>query len=200
MKHPSLALSACLLAASTALAFAQQPPAPAAPPPGPPPHAAPPPPGDRRPPPPRFSAEDAAAFSEARTEARIAALKAGLRMTPDQDKLWPAFESALRAQAKGRADWIASRRAEWASRERPQPGERRQPVDPVKVMRDQATLATTRAAELTKLADAAEPLVKSLDESQLRRFNALMRPERGRFARNEGFQHRWRGGEGRGRD
>ena len=36
----------------------------------------------------RPSAEDISAFADA----RIAALKAGLRLTPDQDKNWPAFE------------------------------------------------------------------------------------------------------------
>src|SRR5215213_6871061 len=40
----------------------------------------------------RPSQEDRAAF----TDARIAALKAGLRLTPDQEKNWPAFETALR--------------------------------------------------------------------------------------------------------
>ena len=40
----------------------------------------------------RPSAEDLAAF----TDARIAALKAGLELTPDQTKNWPAFEQALR--------------------------------------------------------------------------------------------------------
>ena len=34
------------------------------------------------------SAEDISAFMDA----RIAALKAGLRLTPDQEKNWPAFE------------------------------------------------------------------------------------------------------------
>ena len=36
---------------------------------------------------PKFSAEDFAAF----TDARIAALKAGLRLTPAQEKNWPAL-------------------------------------------------------------------------------------------------------------
>ena len=47
---------------------------------------------------PKFSAEDFAAF----TDARIAALKAGLRLTPAQEKNWPALETALREQAKER--------------------------------------------------------------------------------------------------
>jgi len=37
------------------------------------------------------SAEDAAAF----TDARIAGLKAGLKLTPEQEKNWPAVETAI---------------------------------------------------------------------------------------------------------
>jgi zinc resistance-associated protein len=40
----------------------------------------------------RMSVEDMAAFADA----RIAGLKAGLELTPDQAKNWPAFEQALR--------------------------------------------------------------------------------------------------------
>src|SRR5580692_1674543 len=39
-----------------------------------------------------LSADDASAFADA----RIAALKAGLELTPDQAKNWPSFEQALR--------------------------------------------------------------------------------------------------------
>ena len=48
----------------------------------------------------RMSAEDRAAFADA----RIAAVKAGLKLTPDQDKLWPPLESAVRDFAKLRID------------------------------------------------------------------------------------------------
>jgi hypothetical protein len=48
---------------------------------------------------PKFSADDFAAF----TDARIAALKVGLKLMPAQEKNWPALETALREQAKARA-------------------------------------------------------------------------------------------------
>src|SRR6476661_6974152 len=57
-----------------------------------------------------FSLDDHAAFADA----RIAALKAGLRLTPDQEKNWPAVETALRDLAKQRAE----RRREFADRMR----------------------------------------------------------------------------------
>ena len=40
----------------------------------------------------RMSTEDRAAF----VDARIAAVKAGLKLTPEQEKNWPAVESAVR--------------------------------------------------------------------------------------------------------
>jgi hypothetical protein len=52
-----------------------------------------------------MSAEDRAAF----VDARIAALKAGLELTADQTKNWPAFEQALREMAKLRAERRAAR-------------------------------------------------------------------------------------------
>ena len=44
--------------------------------------------------------EDRAAF----TDARIAAVHAGLKLTPDQEKLWPPVEAAVRDFAKMRID------------------------------------------------------------------------------------------------
>ena len=52
----------------------------------------------------RPGAADIAAFGDA----RIAALHAGLKLTAEQEKLWPPVEAALRDLAKQR--WSASRR------------------------------------------------------------------------------------------
>src|SRR5688572_1886721 len=46
------------------------------------------------------SPEDRAAFMEA----RIAALKAGLQLSPEQERTWPAFETALRDLVKNRRE------------------------------------------------------------------------------------------------
>src|SRR6201986_84872 len=48
----------------------------------------------------RMSPEDRAAFADA----RIAAVHAGLKLTPDQEKLWPPLEAAVRDFAKLRFD------------------------------------------------------------------------------------------------
>jgi len=55
----------------------------------------------------KLSPEDRAAF----VDARIAALKAGLELTPDQATNWPMFEQALRDMAQLRAQFRAAREA-----------------------------------------------------------------------------------------
>jgi hypothetical protein len=123
-----------------------------------------------------FSQEDRAAF----TDARIAALKAGLRLTPDQEKNWPAFETALRDIAKMRAE----HRATWQQRDQ-------RPDDPVERLRRQADMLSNVGATLKRLADAQEPLYQSLDDSQKNRFKLLARVlggHRSHFAQMRGHR------------
>ena len=54
----------------------------------------------------RLSAEDVQAF----TDARVAALHAGLKLKPDQETLWPPVEDAMRNLAKVRRDQREARR------------------------------------------------------------------------------------------
>lgn len=107
----------------------------------------------------RMSAEDLTAFSDA----RVAALHAGLKLTPEQEKNWPAVEAAYRDMAKQRSDRFAAR----ASGDKP--------TDPIERMNLRAEMMTQNGAALKKLADAAGPLYKSLDEGQKRRFVMLAR-------------------------
>lgn len=117
-----------------------------------------------------FSSADAAAF----TNARIAALKAGLELTPAQQKLWPPFEAALRDLDKAR---IALRQDK-ADTKGKEAGE---PRDLVAMMRMSAKALAARGAEMEKLADAAQPLYDSLDEAQKRRFGVLLHTMRHAF-------------------
>jgi zinc resistance-associated protein len=119
--------------------------------------------GDARHAPP--SAQDLAAF----TDARIAALKAGLKLTAEQEKQWPAVEAALRELAKERAERMAARHE---ARQRDDAARR---PDTIERLRRGADMMGARAAALKQLADAAEPLYKSLDDSQKRRFSMLLR-------------------------
>jgi hypothetical protein len=107
----------------------------------------------------RVTADDRAAF----TEARIAALKAALKLTPDQEKHWPAVEQALRDMSKERT----------ARREARRTAERR--ADAVERLRHRAEALAARAAALRRLADAEQPLYQSLDEAQKRRFDLMFR-------------------------
>jgi zinc resistance-associated protein len=107
----------------------------------------------------RPSAEDISAFGDA----RIAAIHAGLKLTPEQEKNWPPVESALRDLAKQRSERFAA----FASADRPK--------DPVERLSLHAEAMTQRGAALKKLADAAGPLYKSLDEGQKHRLVVLAR-------------------------
>jgi zinc resistance-associated protein len=117
----------------------------------------------------RPSQQDISAF----TDARVAALKAGLQLTPDQEKNWPTFEQSYRAMAKLRAE---QRRA--FSEERRERGDNQATdnVNPVDRMQRRADALTARGAALKQLADAARPLYQSLDDNQKHRFLLLARP------------------------
>src|SRR6516162_9245761 len=123
--------------------------------------------------------EDLRAFGEA----RLAALKAGLTLTPDQEKNWPAFEQAARDYGKLRADRMGATRSAGSS------------DDPVEHLRQRATALSDTGAALKKLADATDPLYKSLDESQKRRFAILNRVtglDRSEFrGRGGGMHQHW---------
>ena len=124
----------------------------------------------------RPSAEDVAAFADA----RIAALHAGLKLNADQDKNWPPVEAALRDLAKLRTDRMTARAK--AEPER----------DPIERLAQHAQAVESRGAALKKLADAAGPLYKSLDDAQKRRFMVLAHFGAHRFAHRD--RHEWRVG------
>src|SRR5436190_6322753 len=129
------------------------------------------------------NAEDVRAFGEA----RLAALRAGLSLTAEQEKNWPAFEQAAREFAKLRLDRLGALRNEARS------------DDPVERMRRRAAAMSGTGAALQKLADATDPLYRSLDESQKRRFSVLSRFAgpgrefgRGEFRGREDEEWGWR--------
>ena len=120
----------------------------------------------------RPSVEDRAAF----TDARIAGLKAGLKLTAEQEKHWPAFETAMRDLAKQRADRMNAMAERMAARREARRSDNAPPVpDAIGRLRQGADALTTQADALKKLADAADPLYQSLDDGQKRRFGLLLR-------------------------
>ena len=133
----------------------------------------------------RLSPEDRAAL----VDARIAAVHAGLILTPDQDKLWPPVESAVRDFVKLRVDRMTAR-----MKAREQAQDQQAPEDPVARLRQRAESMAASAAALKKIADAADPLYKTLDDNQKRRL-VLLTERGGRFG--EGWRHRWMDRDGR---
>lgn len=129
----------------------------------------------------RMSAEDRAAF----LDARIAAVKAGLKLTAEQEKLWGPVEQTARELGKKWSERMAARREEWQKRraERKENAERA-PVDQIERLRQRAETMAERAADLKRFADAAQPLYATLDEAQKRRLQTLIRP------RGKGWHHR----------
>ena len=135
----------------------------------------------------RMSPEDRAAFADA----RIAAVKAGLKLTPDQEKLWPPVETAVRDFSKLRIDRANARMKAREDRDANAPK-----IDPVTRLQQRADNMAATASALKKIADAADPLYKTLDEGQKRRLAVLTHME-GRFGGREGWHHHRRGGSDR---
>ncbi len=108
-------------------------------------------------------------------DAKLAGMKAGLQLTPDQEKLWTPFESAVKAADKSRLDAMGQMMQ--ARRQ----GERMSPIDHLAAMAGRLSEAATN---IKTIADAAKPLYASLDDSQKRSFAVLGRmlmPQRGRL-------------------
>jgi zinc resistance-associated protein len=135
----------------------------------------------------RFSPEDRAAFFDA----RIAAIHAGLRLTPDQEKLWPALESAARDAMKSMVDERQKFRAAGPA------------TNPIDRLQRRAELLTLRGQSLQKIADAARPFYTSLTDEQKHRLPVLMHAGHHGWRERVGswmHQHGWGrdGGEGGG--
>src|SRR5207248_10482363 len=97
----------------------------------------------------RMNPEDRAAF----LDARIAAVHAGLKLTPDQEKLWPPVEAAVRDFAKLRIDRANARMNAENDQQDQQKSE-----DLVARQCELADNMAVSAAALKKIADAADPL------------------------------------------
>ncbi len=109
----------------------------------------------------RFSPEDISAFMDA----HIAALKAGLKLSAEQERLWPPVESAIRNLANLHLTHMQAMRQTRAM----------MASDPVGLLRGMADHMSQGADAMRKLADAAAPLYSTLDEGQKRRLQVLVR-------------------------
>lgn len=99
----------------------------------------------------------AAAVAKALTDRKIEIVKTTLSLTPEQQKLWPAVEDAIRSRSAMRINRISKLVALRDSDK---------DVSPIEMMKIRADTLANKAAELKKLADAWQPLYATLDSNQ----------------------------------
>jgi hypothetical protein len=102
---------------------------------------------------PQLSAEQIVANSDA----NIDRIKTELNLTPEQEKNWTGFNSAMHYLGHNGADRL-NLRIERAKRDPPD--------DIIEQMRNEAQFLNDRAVDQRAVADAAEPLYASLDDKQ----------------------------------
>jgi hypothetical protein len=100
---------------------------------------------------------------ETMMDARLGGMKAALKLTPDQNPLWEAFEDAVRSGSKARMEDM---------RQMMEKRERMSPVERLDAMSDHMARG---AEELKKITQAVKPLYGSLDNTQKRKFDLLSR-------------------------
>lgn len=102
---------------------------------------------------PQLTAEQIVATSDANIER----IKKELNLTPEQEKHWAGFNSAMHYLGNNGADRLNLRVAR---------AKRDPPDDIIEQMRNEAQFLNDRAVDQRNVADAAEPLFSSLDDKQ----------------------------------
>lgn len=93
----------------------------------------------------------------ANSDANIERIKNELKLTPEQEKHWTGFNSAMHYLGHNGADRLNLRIAR---------AKRDPPDDIIEQMRNEAQFLNDRAVDQRNVADAAEPLFASLDDKQ----------------------------------
>jgi hypothetical protein len=93
----------------------------------------------------------------ANSDANIERIKNELNLTPEQEKHWTGFNSAMHYLGHNGADRLNLRIAR---------AKRDPPDDIIEQMRNEAQFLNDRAVDQRSVADAAEPLFASLDDKQ----------------------------------
>ncbi len=93
----------------------------------------------------------------ATSDANIERIKKELSLTPEQEKHWAGFNSAMHYLGNNGADRLKLRNAR---------AKRDPPDDIIEQMRNEAQFLNDRAVDQRNVADAAEPLFASLDDKQ----------------------------------
>ncbi len=109
----------------------------------------------------------------AHDEARIAQLKANLRISEEQESDWTRFEAALKNIAKKRAERRLALMEEWDNRENE--SDRGKPMSHAEALRKHAEALALRAEEVRAIADAAEPFSEKLNNWQRQQVDQIIR-------------------------
>ena len=107
------------------------------------------------------------------TDMRIDLVKAALQLTPDQEKYWPAVESAIRARTDDRKARLAKISETVGMRSDQNSVEVMRNRDPIAFLQRRSEALAQRSADLDKLAEAWQPLYKTLSPEQRKRMGAL---------------------------
>src|SRR3984885_11018366 len=107
------------------------------------------------------------------TDMRIDLVKAALQLTPDQEKLWPPVENAIRARAEDRKARVAKIQETVGRRVDENRIEALRNRDPIAFLQRRSEALAQRSADLDRLAEAWQPLYKTLSPEQRKRMGAL---------------------------
>src|SRR6516162_9129575 len=107
------------------------------------------------------------------TDMRIDLVKAALQLTPEQEKLWPQVENAIRANVQDRRARIAKVRETVGRRADQNSSEILKNRDPIAFLQRRSEALAQRSADLDRLAEAWQPLYKTLSPEQRQRMGAL---------------------------
>ena len=107
------------------------------------------------------------------TDMRVDLVKAASQLTPEQEKLWPAVESAIRQGADDRKARLAKVQETVGKRVEQNSVENMRNRDPIAFLQRRSEALAQRSADLDKLAEAWQPLYKTLSPEQRKRMGAL---------------------------
>jgi len=107
------------------------------------------------------------------TDMRVDLVKAALDLTPEQEKLWPRVESAIRARAEDRKARITKIQETVGRRADESRAEALRNRDPIAFLQRRSEALAQRSADLDKLAEAWQPLYKTLSPEQRQRMGGL---------------------------
>jgi hypothetical protein len=107
------------------------------------------------------------------TDMRVDLVKAALQLTPEQEKYWPAVESAIRAGAEDRKARIAKIQGTVGMRADESRIEVMRNRDPIAFLQRRSQALAQRSADLDKLAEAWQPLYNTLNQEQRQRMAGL---------------------------